>query len=89
MTVTTDRLLLRPPVEADRDRFVDLFTDDEFMVFFGALTEAEAHERFDHMVAVCREIPFGKQPVVERSSGTVVGYTGVDRIEIDGRTWLE
>jgi RimJ/RimL family protein N-acetyltransferase len=27
--------------------------------------------------------------VVERSSGTIVGYTGVDYIDFGGRTWLE
>lgn len=53
------------------------------------LTEEEAGDRFDHMVAVCQAIPFGKQPVVELSSGLVVGYTGVDYIDLDGKTWLE
>jgi RimJ/RimL family protein N-acetyltransferase len=87
--VTTARLLLRPPREADRNRFVGLFRDEEFMVFSGVLTEAEAESRFDHMLAVCRAVPFGKQPIIERSSGLVVGYTGVDYIDIEGRTWLE
>jgi RimJ/RimL family protein N-acetyltransferase len=87
--VATERLLVRPPREADRERFVELFGDGEFMAFSGALTAAEARDRFDHMVAVCRAVPFGKQPVVERSSGLVVGYTGVDWIEIGGTTWLE
>ena len=61
---TTARLLVRPPREADRDRF-------------------------DHIVAVGQTIPFGKQPVVELSSGLVVGYTGVDYIGFEGKTWLE
>jgi RimJ/RimL family protein N-acetyltransferase len=88
--VTTVRLLVRPPGEADRDRFVELFCDEDFMVFYPAvLTRQEAGNRFDHMVAVCRAIPFGKQPVVELSSGLVVGYTGVDYIDFEGRTWLE
>jgi RimJ/RimL family protein N-acetyltransferase len=73
--ITTARLLVRPPREADRDRFVRLFE--------------EAQGRFDHMVAVCQAIPFGKQPVIELSSGLVVGYTGVDYINVKGRTWLE
>jgi RimJ/RimL family protein N-acetyltransferase len=88
--VTTARLLVRPPREADRDRFVELFCNDDFMVFYpGVLTEQEAKDRFDHMVAVCQTIPFGKQPVVELSSGLVVGYTGVDYIDFEGKTWLE
>ena len=88
--VTTARLLVRLPREADRDRLVELFCNEDFMVFYpGALTEEKAKDRFDHMVAVCQVIPFGKQPVVERSTGLVVGYTGVDYIHLEGRTWLE
>lgn len=88
--VTTQRLLVRPPQEADRARFVELFQDEDFMAFASrALSAAEAEDRFDHMVAVCRTVPFGKQPVVERASGIVVGYTGVDHIEVEGRPWLE
>jgi RimJ/RimL family protein N-acetyltransferase len=41
------------------------------------------------MVAVCQVVPFGKQPVVELSSGLVVGYTGVDYIHFEGKSWLE
>jgi RimJ/RimL family protein N-acetyltransferase len=88
--VTTARLLVRLPEEADRDRFVELFRDKDFMVFYPEVfTEEEANDHFDHLVAVCQAIPFGKQPVVERSSGLVVGYTGVDYIDFEGKTWLE
>ena len=88
--ITTARLLVRPPRESDRDRFVELFCSADFMVFYPAvITEQEAEDRFDHMVAACRTVPFGKQPVVERSSGLIVGYTGVDHIDVDGKTWLE
>jgi RimJ/RimL family protein N-acetyltransferase len=88
--VRTARLLVRPPEEADRDRFVELFGDEDFMVFYpGVLAEEQASDRFDHMVAVCRAVPFGKQPVIELASGRAVGYTGVDHIDLEGRTWLE
>ncbi len=88
--VATERLLVRMPLEADRDRFVELFCNEDFMVFSpGLLTEEQAHDRFDHMIAVCQAVPFAKQPVVELSSGLVVGYTGVDYINTDGKTWLE
>ena len=83
--VTTARLLVRPPREADRERFVELFCSRDFMAFYPEVfTEEQAGKRFDHMVAVCQTIPFGKQPVVELSSGVVVGYTGVDYIEVEG-----
>jgi RimJ/RimL family protein N-acetyltransferase len=88
--VRTARLVVRSPREADRARFIELFRDADFMAFYPeAFTVTEASERFDHMVAVCRAVPFGKQPVVERSSGLIVGYTGVDHIAFEGRTWLE
>ena len=89
-TVTTARLLVRPPREADRERFVELFSREDFMAFYPEVyTEEGAEKRFDHMMAVCQTVPFGKQPVVELSSGVVVGYTGVDFIEFEGATWLE
>lgn len=88
--MTTPRHLVRPPREADRDRLVELFGDEDFMAFSpGVLTEEEANDKFDHMVAVCQTVPFGKQPVIELSSGLVVGYTGVDYIDFEGTTWLE
>jgi RimJ/RimL family protein N-acetyltransferase len=88
--VSVPRVLVRPPREDDRDRFVELFRDEDFMVFHpGVPTAQEAQERFDHMVTVCQTISFGKQPVVELSSGLVVGYTGVDYIQFEGKTWLE
>lgn len=88
--VTTPRLLVRPPREADRARFVELFRNKDFMVFYpDVFAEDEANDHFDHMVAVCQAVPFGKQPVVELSSGLVVGYTGVDYIDFEGKTWLE
>ena len=55
----------------------------------GALPVDQAHRRFDHMLAMAYELPFAKQPVVERSSGRIVGYTGVDRFELEGRQVLE
>jgi RimJ/RimL family protein N-acetyltransferase len=88
--VTTARLLVRPPRETDRSRFMELFLDQDFMVFYhGALTRQQASDRFDHMLAVSRALPFCKQPVVELSSGAVVGYTGVDYIDFEGSTRLE
>jgi len=55
----------------------------------GVLSLGEANERFDRMVARCADVSFAKQAVVELSSGTIVGYTGVDWIELDGDPWLE
>src|SRR5829696_7861597 len=76
----TGRLEVRHPTEADRPRFVELFRDDDFMAFSGGrMSESEAGLRFDRRLGRCREL----------SSGMVIGYTGVDWIELEGRRWLE
>ncbi len=86
----TDRLELRPPVETDRERFVELFGDEEFMVYSdGTLDEAQANARFDRMLLRAAEIDFAKQPVRTRSDPTILGYAGVDRFDYDGVEWLE
>jgi RimJ/RimL family protein N-acetyltransferase len=86
----TPRLEVRLPQEADRATFVALFTNPEFIVFSqGVLTEDEADGRFDHMLEMVRDVPFGKQPIIERSSATIVGYTGVDWYEFDSGRGLE
>jgi RimJ/RimL family protein N-acetyltransferase len=55
----------------------------------GVLSLGEVNERFDRMIARCAEVSFAKQAIVELSSGIVIGYTGVDWIDLDGYRWLE
>ncbi len=86
----TERLEIRPPLEADRAAMVALWSDPAFTVFsMGDLDVAQANDRFDRMLATAAELSFAKQPVVERSSGAIVGYAGVDWFELDGSRELE
>jgi RimJ/RimL family protein N-acetyltransferase len=87
--IVTARLRVRRPRESDRARFVELFCDTDFMIFSGVLDSEEANARFEHMLTVCERLPFAKQPVIEISSGAIVGYTGVDYIDFEGKTRLE
>lgn len=88
--IETDRLTIRPADEHDRARFVELFTDEAFTVFSGGVHDVEsANARFDRMVVLLEAIPYAKQPVIERRSGTIVGYTGVDSVVIEGIDRLE
>ena len=83
IVVLTERLELRLPVERDRERFVRLFCDREFMVFTGVLDREAASRRFDQMLILAEEFPFAKQPVIDRSTGQIFGYSGVDRFEFE------
>ena len=86
----TDRLEMRLPVEGDRERFVELFQDDAFMAFSaGVNTVEQANQRFDRMLTIARDVPFAKQPVIERSSGRVLGYSGAAWFEHEGEQCLE
>lgn len=89
--MSTERLEVRLPTEHDRERFVDLFTTDTFMTYSlsGALDGEGANRRFDRMLAVADELPFCKQPVIERATGTVVGYAGADFVDWRGERRLE
>lgn len=90
LAVLTPRLEVRPAAEKDRARFVELFCDEDFMIFYaGALTTIAAHARFDEMLVRCAELDFAKQPVIERSTGVILGYSGVDWFDLDGRRHLE
>jgi RimJ/RimL family protein N-acetyltransferase len=90
VAVLTERLELRPPVESDRARFVALFQDEDFMVFSdGVHGIASAHARFDQMLKNARAIPFAKQPLIERATGTIIGYAGVAWFDFEGERRLE
>ncbi|MEO1059277.1 MAG: GNAT family N-acetyltransferase [Actinomycetota bacterium] len=90
VTIETERLVVRAPLEADRERFIELFTDEAFMVFATDSLDADsANSRFDAMVAFARSVPYAKQPILERATGTIIGYTGVGTILIDGLDRLE
>lgn len=87
--IETERLVIRPPVEGDRARFVELFTDAAFTVFGGVHDVASANARFDAMLALAGAVPYAKQPVIERATGLIVGYTGVGTVVLDDVDRLE
>ncbi|MET0662829.1 MAG: GNAT family N-acetyltransferase [Ilumatobacteraceae bacterium] len=86
----TPRLEIRLPTEQDRERFVALFCDGDFMQYSAGVLDVDAaHRRFDEMLVRAAELSFAKQPVIERLSGDIVGYVGVNRFEFDGQQRLE
>ena len=65
--------------------------DSDFMVYSatGPLDRLAANTRFDHMVVLARELVFGKQAIIETSTGSLVGYVGADEFEFGGERRLE
>jgi len=88
--VLTERLEIRLPIEADRHRFVVLFQDPAFMEFSAGVHDpSSANTRFDTMLETAERVPFAKQPIIERSSGEIVGYSGAAWCEFDDAARLE
>ncbi len=88
--IETNRLTVRAAVESDRTRFVELFTDEAFTVFSDGVHDVgSANARFDRMLSLLDLVPYAKQPVIVRATGTIVGYTGVGTVMIDGMDRLE
>ena len=86
----TDRLEVRLPRDEDRARFVELFRSPPFMVFSAGVHDLDsAHARFDEMLRTASEVPFAKQPVIERATGTILGYSGVAWFDFEGTPRLE
>lgn len=84
--ITTNRLEVRPPAPEDRTRFVALFQDPAYMEFAdgGTLDEAAAGDRFDRMLRRAESSAISKRPIIERSTGSIVGYVGADEMDVDG-----
>ena len=88
--VLTARLEVRLPRESDRDRFVELFGNEDFMVFSpGVLTVDAANDRFDEMLMRGAEIAFAKQPLIEQVTGLIIGYAGVNWFGFESQQRLE
>jgi len=86
----TSRLEIRFPTEKDRVHFVQLFSDEDFMVFSGGALDAnDANRRFDEMLRRVGELSFAKQPVIELVTAEIIGYAGVDFFEFEGEQRLE
>lgn len=86
----TERLHLRPTEEQDREAFVAMFCDEDFMVYSGGtLNHDQANERFDVMLQRSADIPFAKQPIREKGSTIALGYVGVNTFEFEGKERYE
>jgi RimJ/RimL family protein N-acetyltransferase len=82
--IETERLILRPWVEADRDAFVAIVTDREVGDWLGgARTRDQAAADFDRMRTFWQERGHGQLAVVRKADGDLVGRVGCRRQPIE------
>ena len=76
MIIKSERLVLRPWLEADRDAFIALHSDPEVMADYGGLVDLPGlDEKFDRYRAAFERLVYGRW-LLERD-GEMVGYTGL------------
>ncbi|KHL18599.1 RimJ/RimL family protein N-acetyltransferase [Mumia flava] len=81
VSLTTDRLVLRPWQETDRAPFAALNADGQVMEHFPApLTRAESDALVDRIVQRFAAQGFGLWAVEESATGTFLGFTGLNPV---------
>jgi RimJ/RimL family protein N-acetyltransferase len=84
LRLETDRLVLREWRERDRDPFAAMNADGEVMRYYPA---TQSRERSDALVArICAHFErhgFGLFALEEKQSGSFVGYTGFQVVEVE------
>jgi len=90
MNIQTERLLLRPFSEEDKSEIISLLTDPVFMAYSpnGAMTSPEADIRYRQLTGY-QDSEIGKLAVIEKTSGCLIGYCGVEPFDYHGKAHIE
>ncbi len=89
--ITTERLELRKFDSKDRKEVTSLLKDKDFMAYSptGAMSEKQAEDRFEELVSAFQYRDIGKFCVVERTTGQLIGYCGLESFDYKGETVVE
>ena len=89
--IKTERLELRKFAQQDRSEVIKLLGNADFMAFSptGAMTPEQADMRFEELVSAFQNKGIGKFCVVERTTGELVGYCGIESFNYKGESVVE
>lgn len=89
--IHTPRLLLRQFERQDQPIMTALLGDAEFMAYSpsGAMTTAQAELRFEQLLNAYTLHGTGKLAVIEKSTGQLIGYCGLEAFEYQGEPCVE
>jgi RimJ/RimL family protein N-acetyltransferase len=81
--IETERLYLRTWMPGDVDEALETYGDPEVMKYTGGAprTRETMAALIERMMAVCESGALGFWPVIEKSSGAIVGVCGINRID--------
>ncbi|QSX36539.1 GNAT family N-acetyltransferase [Shewanella sedimentimangrovi] len=89
--IETPRLLLRKFEPSDRESVVELLRNSEFMAYSptGAMSYEQAESRFQGLLSAHELYGVGKFALVEKSTGELIGYCGIERLSYQGKDVVE
>lgn len=89
--IETKRLKLRRFTEYDRGDVIALLKEPTFMVYSptGAMTQSQADSRFRQLLNAFKLHGIGKFAVIEKWSGELIGYCGIESFNFKNKQVVE
>jgi RimJ/RimL family protein N-acetyltransferase len=82
--IETERLILRPWRDADREAYADIMVDPEVGKWLGGpFTRAQAHERVERFTASLADIGLGRLAIELKADGRMIGHCGLAPTAVD------
>ncbi|MBU2707116.1 GNAT family N-acetyltransferase [Zooshikella marina] len=87
----TKRLKLRQFVENDKPTVIGLLKNPDFMAYSptGAMTDSQAEHRFNQLIKAFDEEGIGKLAIIEKSSGNLIRYCGIESFDYKSQKVVE
>lgn len=92
MKITTERLVIRPFIEADKEVLIKIISNPDVMRFSlkGPITREEAEEQLrDKKVSFYKKKDYGMMALTRKEDNVLIGYAGLIKQEIDGEQKTE
>lgn len=87
MRISTERLVIRPFIETDKEILISIISNPQVMRFWlkGPITIEKAREQMRHKdISFYEDEDYGMLAVMRKIDNTLIGYAGLLKQEIDG-----
>jgi [ribosomal protein S5]-alanine N-acetyltransferase len=87
MKISTERLIIRPFIEADKEALISIIGDPQVMRYSlnGPITIEQAREQLrDKNISFYENEDYGMLALTRKMDGALIGYAGLLKQEIDG-----
>lgn len=92
MKISTERLVIRPFIETDKEILISIISNPQVMRFSlkGPITIEKAREQIrDKDISFYEDEDYGMLAVMRKIDNTLIGYAGLLKQEVDGEQKIE